>query len=289
MLRIFLDRHVDLSVPGCVQRTGTKYQHASPKKPQHSPYQAQPIQYGTKVQQPVKSDTSDPLSDEKIKRVQEIVGNFVWYSRACDPALAASLSAIASHLTKGIEDVMTACHQLLDYLATQPDAAIRYHASDMILDFDTEASYLSELDGKICAAAYYYMTNKGQKDFNNGAIDVLSKIIKHVMSSDSEAETRALYYGRKSAILYRVTLQETGHPQSEPTPFTTNSSSAHGLTMGTMTSKASKSNDMRFQWLKCLKSQRMFAFIWERGLKNRVNYPIKHHHRPHHLHVRKIM
>ena len=98
------------------------------------------------------------------------------------------------------------------------------------------------------------MTNKGQKDFNNGAIDVLSKIIKHVMSSDSEAEIGALYYGCKRAILYRVKLQGMGHPQSETTPVTTNNNTAHGLTMGTMTSKSSKSNGMRFQWLKCRKA-----------------------------------
>ena len=50
---------------------------------------------------------------------------------------------------------MAACHQLLDYLATYPDVAILYHASDMILAFDTEVSYLSELCSKIRAAAYY--------------------------------------------------------------------------------------------------------------------------------------
>ena len=31
-------KHVDLSVPGYVQRKLTKYQHPDPKKPQHSPY-----------------------------------------------------------------------------------------------------------------------------------------------------------------------------------------------------------------------------------------------------------
>ena len=49
---------------------------------------------------------------------------------------------------------MAACHQLLDYLATHPAAAIWYHASDMILAFDTDASYLSKLGGKIRAAVY---------------------------------------------------------------------------------------------------------------------------------------
>ena len=136
-------RHVDLSVPGYVQIKRTKYQHADPKKPQPSPYQAEPIQYGTMVQQPVKSDTSAPLSDEQIKRVQDIVGSFVWYGRACDPTLAASLSAVASRQTKGTETVMAACHQLLDYLVTRPDTAICYHASEIILAFDTDAYYLS--------------------------------------------------------------------------------------------------------------------------------------------------
>ena len=156
-------RHFDLSVPGYVQRNRTKYQYANPKKSQHSPYQAQNIQYGTKVHQPVKYYTSALLSDKEIKRVQDIFGTFVWYSHVCDPTFAASLSAIASRQTKGTKEVMAACHQLLDYLATHPDAAIWYHDSDMILAFGTEASYLSELGGKIQAATYYYMTNKCQE------------------------------------------------------------------------------------------------------------------------------
>ena len=131
------------------------------------------------------------------------------------------------------------------------------------------------------------MTNKVLKDFNSGTIDVLSTIIKHVMFSASEAETGALYYRFKRTILYRVALQEMGHPQSEPTPVTTDNNTAHSLTIGTMTSKASKSNDMRFQWLKCRKSQTMFAFLWAHDPKNCANYPSKHHHGPHHLHVRQ--
>ena len=77
-----------------------------------------------------------------------------------------------------------------------------------------------------------------------------------------------------------------GHPQSKPTPVTTNNNTAHGLTMGAMTSKASKSNDMRFQWLKCRKVQQLFTLLWARGPNNRADYPSNHHHGPHHLHVR---
>ena len=137
----------------------------------------------------------------------------------------------------------------------------------MILTFDTDAYYFSELGGKIRSAAYYYMTNKFQREFKNGAINVLSTIIKHVMYYASEAETGALYYGCKRSIPYIVTLKEMGHPQSEPTPVTTNYNTAHGITMGTTTSKFSKFNDMSSQWLKCRKLQRLFAFLWARGPK----------------------
>ena len=77
-------KYVDLSVPGYVQRKLTKWQHPKPKKPQHSPYQASPIVYGAKVQQPVQLDVTAPLTDSQIKRVQEIVGAFIWYGQAHD-------------------------------------------------------------------------------------------------------------------------------------------------------------------------------------------------------------
>ena len=114
------------------------------------------------MQYPIPSDKTAPLSPEQIKRVQDIISTFIWYGRACDPTLTASLSAIAYRQSKGTEAFLAVSHQLLDYLATHPGNAIRYHASDIILVFDTDASYLSEPVGKSCAAAYYYMTKKGQ-------------------------------------------------------------------------------------------------------------------------------
>jgi len=279
-------RHVDLSVPGYVDRKLIKYGHKKPKHPQHSPYLAAPIVYGAKVQSPVPSDKTALLSDKQIKHIQDIVGSFIWYSRACDPTLAAALSALGSRQSNATTSVQKAAHHLLDYLATHPSAAIRYHASDMVLAFDTDASYLSEVGGKSRAAAYYYMTRKGNRAFHNGAIDILSTIIKHVMSSASEAETGALYYGCKRAIPFRNTLEEMGHPQHEPTPATTDNNTAHGLTVGTMDSKASKSNDMRFQWLKCRKAQRLFRFLWAKGSLNRADHPSKHHQADHHIKMR---
>jgi hypothetical protein len=102
------------------------------------------------------------------------------------------------------------------------------------------------------------------------------------MSSASEAKLAALFYGCKQAVPIRTTLQEMGHPQLNPTPVTTDNATAHGLTLGTMTPKASKPNDMRFHWLKCRKAQWQFCFLWQKGALNRADYASKHHTPSHH-------
>ena len=53
-------------------------------------------------------------------------------------------------------------------------------ASNMILALHSDGSHLSEVDSKSRAAGHFYLTNKDDKDTNNGAILTLSKIIKHV-------------------------------------------------------------------------------------------------------------
>ena len=77
-----------------------------------------------------------------------------------------------------------------------------------------------------------------------------------------------------------------GHPQPGPTTVTTDNSTAVGLTKNTMVPKASKSMDMRFQWLKCRHAQQLFKYLWARVTKNRANYPSKHHPAKHCLLVR---
>ena len=96
-------------------------------------------------------------------------------------------------------------------------------ASDMILALRSGASYLSEPEAKSRAAGHFYLGKQNDKDFDNGAIITLSKIIKHVMSSASEAETTALFYNCKAAAPLRVTLEEMSHAQAKPEVTTDNS------------------------------------------------------------------
>jgi hypothetical protein len=139
---------------------------------------------------------------------------------------------------------------------------------------------------KVGPRGTFYLINQNDEDFNNGAILTPSSIIKHVMSSASEAELAALYYRCKQAAPIRVTLEEMGHPQPAPTPVTTDDITAQGLTLGTMTPKASKLNNQWFNWLKCRNAQRQFKYLWQKGILNRADYASKHHPARHHQNVR---
>jgi hypothetical protein len=265
----YINRHVTTNMPGYIGTALTKYQHPKPAVPQHAPYKATTIHYGATVQR-MEEDKSPPLTPDQIKRVQKIVGTllYLYYGRAVDSTLLTALSAITARQSNGTQAVAEECHQLIDYVATHPDTGIRYHACDMILAVHTDASYLSELGGKSRAARHFYLTNWNDEDFNNGAILTLSSIIKDVISSASDVELAALYYGCKQAAPIHVTLKERGHPQPAPIPVTTDNITAQGLTMGTMTPKASKSNDQWFNWLKCRNAQRQFKYLWRKGIIN---------------------
>ena len=277
-------RTLDTHVPGFTKRALHKYQHPTPNRPQHAPAQAAPIQYGAKVQT-TQHDTSPHISAERIKRIQDVVGTFAWYSRACDPTMAATLSSIATRQSKATTNLEDEVHQFLDYCATHPNAGVRFVASDMELALHSDASYLSEPNSKSRAAGHHFLTKRNDESFNNGAILTLSKIIKHVMTSASEAETAALFYNCKAAAPLRVTLMEMGHPQAR-TQVTTDNSAAAGLIKKTMIPKAAKSYDMRFNYLKCRQAQKQFDIVWRRGKDNRADYHSKRHPIRHYVNKR---
>ena len=65
------------------------------------------------------------------------------YTIAVDMTVLMELSTIAVEKTKATEKTVGRCIQLLDYLASNADAKVRYHASDMIMNIQSDASYLS--------------------------------------------------------------------------------------------------------------------------------------------------
>jgi hypothetical protein len=121
----------------------TKYNHQRPKKPVLSPYKATPISYGAKVQYTDDEDSTPPLNDAGIKRVQGIVGALLYYARAVDNKLLHALSEIGTQQAAATEATNERVNHLLDYCSTYPKDGILYRASDMILAAHSDAAYLN--------------------------------------------------------------------------------------------------------------------------------------------------
>jgi hypothetical protein len=97
--------------------------------------------YSAKTQNATKDETP-PLTAKKCLSIQKVTGSVLYYARAVDPTVLMPLNDIATEQTKATEKTQAAKNHLLDYLATHPDASIRYHASNMILHIHSDASYL---------------------------------------------------------------------------------------------------------------------------------------------------
>ena len=89
----------------------------------------------------------------------------------------------------------------MDYLHTQPDAVVRFHASDMILYTESDAAYLLLPQACSCVASIFYLSNAtaGRPPLN-GAIQVIFKTLQNVVSSTAKAETGGIFIGSQQAI-----------------------------------------------------------------------------------------
>jgi hypothetical protein len=88
----------------------------------------------------------------------------------------------------------------------------------MILNIHSDASYISEREANSRSGGFFYMdSNKDSNNkLTNGAILVISTILKNAMSS--AAEIGSILLNAKAAIVPCTTLEEMIHHQP-PTPL----------------------------------------------------------------------
>jgi hypothetical protein len=183
-------------MPGYIQKLLDRHKHPSPNKPQHSPHPIPPRTYSAESQKPNPTDDSPPLDEHGIKRIQQIVGGILYYARVADITVLAALSTLASEQTTATTNTNTIVTQLLDYLATHPHATIQYRASNMRLNTHSHASYLSKKVARSRAAGYFFLGSipmSGKPTCLNGAILVLSSILKCVAASAAKAKLGTLF------------------------------------------------------------------------------------------------
>jgi hypothetical protein len=176
-------RICEMSMPGYVSNILSKFQHDSPKHPQHTLSRYITPVYGAKTQYAT-TDETPPLTAQQCITIQKVTGSGVYYARAVDPTILMPLNDIATEQTKATEKTQAAINQMLDYLATQPDATIRYHTSDMVLHIHSDASYLSVSNARIRLGGLFFLGKKNpEQDAFNGSMLNVATIIKNVVAS----------------------------------------------------------------------------------------------------------
>jgi len=279
---------LDISMPGYVKRQLLKFKHKPPKRPQHSPHRAPPRQFGKQQQMAPEPDDSPAVSAETKKRIEQIIGAFLFYGRAIDETLLTALNSVSSQQANPTELTNEAIEQLLDYCHTHPDATIRYYASDMILQIHADAAYLVEQQARSRAGGHYFLGSTpiaGEPIKLNGAVHTLCTIIKQVVASAAEAELASTFMNGQQGKVLRLTLEEMGHPQP-PTPIHVDNTTAVGIANDTVKKQRSRAMDMRYFWIRDQVAQRQFNVEWHPGQENLADYVTKHHPPAHHTHVR---
>ncbi len=284
-------RTCDVSMPGYIERALHRFQHPMPTKPEHSPHAWQKPTFGAKTQFALLPDVTAALDAADKRRVLEVLGTLLFYARAIDSTLLTAIGELATEQSEGNQNTMAKLAQLLNYCATHPSATIRFTASDMLLAVESDASYLSVVKARSCAAGYFYLTNKPTTPTDplkpNGAIHLLCHIMREVLSSAAEAELGALFHNGKEACPLRIALEEMRHPQPA-TPMATDNNTASGIATDSVKQKRSKAIDMRFYWIRDRVHQGQFKIYWSKGQTNRADYFSKHHPASHHQAIRSM-
>ena len=279
--------HVDVSMPGYIEKVLKKYNHPTPSKPEYSPHEhVEPI-YGAK-QQITPINASPPLDLTGIRRIQGIVGSILFYARAIDNTMLTAVNEISHQQKNATKNTEKAAKKLLDYAATYLNTKLRFYASDMIFYVESDAAYLVLPHAKSRMAGFYYLSNHIPTSATpspprNIPFNIECKTIKNAVASAAEAETNGLFHNARESLPIRHTLIGMGHPQP-PTPIKTDNSTAISFIQSNIKQKRSKAWDMHLHWLRNREKRNSeFQFYWDKGTNNDADYHTKHHSPKHHL------
>jgi hypothetical protein len=189
---------------GYIKKVLQKCKHRIPSKLQHCCYSQSPTQYGTKAQEPLPVNISPKLPPEEIKEIQHVIGSILSYACAVNITVLMAPSSIAIK-KKGTTSTIEKAKQLLDHLATNPDAAMRFKASNMIMNLHSNALYFSKANARSRVCRHFFMgwsTKDGNPIKLNGAFFTLCTILRFIVTSTAKAKLGALFLNCKKGTIY---------------------------------------------------------------------------------------
>jgi hypothetical protein len=200
--------YINVSMPGYVDRALKTFEHPAPLDPQYAPHKG----------------SSPPIDPMPYHCFQSPATRQGWHHP--DPIHQWHLNVLRWTRLRPIHPPCTQQdlrqtgstnhknHQTdqfpMDYLLhTYPNGIIRYYVSNMVFKITSAAAYFVQPKAHSRAAAPFHL-GWLQSTRNNGAVNILCKPIKNVVSSAVKAETGAIYMGGKHACPMRTALEELG-------------------------------------------------------------------------------
>ena len=100
----YKNRTLDLSMPNYVSKALHKFQYPAPYCPEHAPHNLAKPAYGQRQQFVTPHDDSDPLDQDGINSVQQVVGTFLYYARAINSTAMVAINSISGEQAKATEN-----------------------------------------------------------------------------------------------------------------------------------------------------------------------------------------
>mmetsp|Transcript_116662 Transcript_116662/g.238649 ORF Transcript_116662/g.238649 Transcript_116662/m.238649 type:complete len:134 (+) Transcript_116662:1352-1753(+) len=126
---------------GYVRKSLLQFQHSKPTKHYAAPSQYIPPNNSQK-QQMTNLNLSKPMTKAQTRFLQQVTGKFLYYARAVDCTMLHALNNLATQTHSGTQKTMKAAKHFLNYCANNPNSAKLYRASNMILNIDSDTTYL---------------------------------------------------------------------------------------------------------------------------------------------------
>ena len=113
------------SMPNYVTKALHTFQHTTPKPAQYTPHQWTRPNNGATKQLATTLDTSPPIPEERKRRIQQIIGIFLYYSQAVYCTMLPALNTLAEQQSSPNTNTEAVITHFLDYSATNLSAIIQ--------------------------------------------------------------------------------------------------------------------------------------------------------------------
>lgn len=263
---------VHISMPTYVDKALSKLDHKAKSYKTHSAVKFQKLEY-SKAQIIMDEDTSRKLDPVETKRLQSIIGIFLYYARIIDSTMLPAVNILSTKQSNPTTNDLAAAEVLMDYAHSYPNEILEYKRSDMILKSVSDTTYLSERNSSSRVGGIHYLGNKESNpvQFVNGAIDIVCKLTDTKVSSACSSEYVGLFINANIALVIRNTLEDLGHPQP-PTVIITDNKCAEGIANRTCKLDKSKAINMRYHYTRELVDQGIIIIRWQSGKTNLADF-----------------